>query len=60
MADVALLEAGSEALQWAGKILMAFEKEIKELGFPPYQGGVVLTIVKEEFKPMKAWGLRFL
>jgi len=34
-----LLEAGAEALQWAGKILFAFESEMKVLGFPPYQGG---------------------
>jgi uroporphyrinogen-III decarboxylase len=35
----ALLEAGAEALKWAGHILFAFETEMKALGFPPYQGG---------------------
>jgi len=35
----ALLEAGAEALKWAGKILVGFETEMKQLGFPPYQGG---------------------
>ena len=34
----ALLEAGSEALKWAGYI-GAFEKELPEAGFPAYQGG---------------------
>jgi uroporphyrinogen-III decarboxylase len=34
----ALLEAGAEALKWAG-LIGAFETEMKTLGFPPYQGG---------------------
>ena len=34
----ALLEAGSEALKWAG-VLGAFDKEMAELGFPSFIGG---------------------
>ncbi|GAG75076.1 unnamed protein product, partial [marine sediment metagenome] len=34
----ALLEAGNEALKWAG-VIGAFEKEMPESGFPAYQSG---------------------
>jgi len=34
----ALLEAGSEALKWAG-VIGTFDATMKAAGFPPYQGG---------------------